>query len=804
MPARRLDEAAERLNDELRAALDEARAYRHLFANANALAAMVDFQGTFTLLSPAWRTTMGWEPRGLVGRPLLELVHPDDAACAVETMQALVARGDDVAGVELRFRCYDGSYRWLLWNLTTDAEAERLYGVAQDVSERKLSELLIEETAAALEEREATLREAQRIAQLGSWHLDAATGQMTWSEEVFRMHGLEPGSPAPDMAQMERALTPGSFRNLGAAMQNALSGAAVAEIELELVRPDGAHRWVVSRAEPLGDADGRIVALKGTIQDITDRKRTELALRASEQQLRDMTAEVPGVIFQFRLRPDGTMEFPFMSDGLRRLFHIEPELAYTDAPRVFSRVVPDQLEGLMASIAQSAQTLALWTHDFDVELEDGERRRVQGHSRPRRESDGSVLWSGLLTDVTEKRRQEQELIAAREAALAASREKSMFLANMSHEIRTPMNGILGMTELALGTTLTEEQREYLEAVRQSGETLLGILNDILDLSKIEARHVTIEQVPFKLRHVVNEAVGLLMPRAIEKSLAVSVDLDPAVPERLIGDPLRLGQILRNFFSNAVKFTDTGSVAVRVTPDDEPGLVRFEVADTGAGISPEEQTRIFEPFAQADSSITRRHGGTGLGLSIARQLAGLMGGRVWVESTPGAGSAFYLAVPLPVAPANATTVAAMNRVVSAPSPGPLVPLGLRVLVVEDNVINTRVVARMLQKLGCEVEGADSGLAALDAVARGHADAVLMDVQMSDLDGLEVTRRIRQREAGTGARLPIIALTANAMMDDRQRCLDAGMDGYLTKPIAMEPLAAELRRVTAPPSSAVPNP
>jgi PAS domain S-box-containing protein len=786
--------AHDRRNGDLRSALDEARAYRNLFANANALSAMMDFKGYLTLVSPAWRSAMGYDPRNLVGRPLLAIAHPDDVARAREVFEGLVRDGAEVSSLELRFRCYDGSYRWLLWNLAADADAQRLYGVAQDVSERKLAELVIEETTAALQDRERMLSQTQRLAQLGGWQWDVVNDVVTWSEECSRIVGLEPGTPLPPFDGLGALFTPDSWAQLRRCVATALEFGTSYELELEVVRADGSHRWTIARGEADVGGDGRVTRLRGTWQDITDRKNAELALRASEQRLRDMTAEIPDVIYQFRMRPDGAIEFPFMSEGLRRLFEIDPEEVYADPAVIWRLIEPSMLDVFQASIRHSAETMRPWVHNFDVVLRSGERRRVHGASRPQREADGGILWSGLLRDVTEQRAQEEELVRTREAALAASREKSFFLANMSHEIRTPMNGILGMTELALDTPLSEEQREYLEAVRQSGDSLLSILNDILDLSKIEARHVTIEHVPFLLRRVVDEAVGLLLPRAHARGLAVSVDVDPGLPQRVAGDPLRLGQVLRNFVSNAVKFTETGSISVRVTAGDDAGLVRFAITDTGIGIAPDDQARIFEPFAQSDSATTRRYGGTGLGLSIARQLAGLMGGRVAVESTPGAGSTFHFAIPLPAASDDVTTVSSIASLAGAPEARPAAPLGLRVLVVEDNVINARVVARMLQKLGCEVEGADTGLAALDAAARGSFDVVLMDIQMPDLDGYETTRRIRLREQETGSHVQIVALTANAMKGDEQRCLDAGMDGYLAKPIAIEGLKAELQRVS----------
>ena len=432
---------------------------------------------------------------------------------------------------------------------------------------------------------------------------------------------------------------------------------------------------------------------------------------------------------------------------------------------------------------------------------DGSLRAILTTKVPLKDSQGKVVGLvGIGRDITERKRAEEELrrahdelehrveertaelaranaelARAKEAAEAASRAKSAFLASMSHEIRTPLNAIIGMTELVLKSRLSAQQREFISTVKDSGEALLSVVSDILDFSKIEAGRLVLDSRPFDLRESLGETMKSFEIRAHQQGLQLSCRIRRDVPRMVAGDYGRLRQILVNLLGNAIKFTEHGEIGLDVSQQSrsqEDVVLHFTVSDTGIGIPVEKQSLVFEMFEQVDSSLARRHGGTGLGLAIASRLVDLMDGRIWLESEVGRGSRFHFTARLGLASPDS---------VPQPPAEPARLHGMRILVVEDSLVNQKLAVALLEGAGHVVTVTNNGRDAVAHVESHQFDLVLMDVQMPEMDGLEATARIRQREKRTGVHLPIIAMTAHALVEDRERCLAAGMDGYIAKPI-----------------------
>jgi PAS domain S-box-containing protein len=565
------------------------------------------------------------------------------------------------------------------------------------------------------------------------------------------------------------------------------------EIEKRYRRRDGSYVIGLTGVAVVRDSDGVSSHFMVQVVDITARKQGEETLRISQDRLA-LAADAGGVgVWDCEL-PSGKMVW---NDVMHQVYQTDPATFKPTLEQQLARVHPDDRKAVDELFKQCARDGTVYQSEHRILVGDGKRRHVRARAMITRDANNRPVRAvGTTIDITDEKEEAKELLRAKEAALAADKAKSEFLAVMSHEIRTPLNGVLGFASMLKLTPLNEEQKSYIETMESSGQRLLALVNDILDLSKIESGEVILDCSLCELRPFVQGIHRQLEARAWEKKLRYEIIFADGVPEKIHTDTARLGQILTNLLGNAVKFTDSGSVelhvsATRPDPAQERWEWRFAVQDTGPGIPPESAAHLSKLFYQVDSSSTRKHDGSGMGLAISCRLAGLLGGQIRVRSKLGVGSEFtleFVSQPPASGVVERATKPAAPKVADATRDR---VRGKRVLVVEDNPVNRKLCALQLRRLGCETDFAETGREAVEKAQGSHFDVVLMDMHLPDLDGCDATREIRRRETN-GVRLNIIALTANAMADDRKKCFDAGMDDFLSKPIQFETLAATLAK------------
>ncbi len=887
-----------------------------------------DFGTEMVWCSATHEELLGYPPRDsrIPASEFRARAHPEDQPMIAAAFRQHIT--DRVPfDVQLRMRTQSGEYRWFRTRGAVERdELGRLTSFAGSLidihDEREAQE--------ELRRVRARLERAIHGTQDGLWEWDIASDMMWISPRYCELLGFPERESTAARASMTALLHPDDQPRIIELRNAHFEHGAPYDIEVRIRTQSGEYRWFRIRGKVERDEAGRPLTLSGSTQDVTRRKTAEAARIEAEERLERAIRGSSDGFFDYVVAEDRTWYSP----------RVREMLGYgADEPmprRLVDLTTPEDRERIEAATREHFEKDTPLDVTYRLPTRSGEWRWFRSRGRCERDAQGRPMrFSGSIQDITTQREAEAALVAAKETSAAANRAKGEFLANMSHEIRTPMNGVLGMTELLLDTSLEPVQRDFAETIRASATSLLGVLNDILDFSKIEAGKLEIEQVEMDVRECVEDVGTMMAVQAAAKSLELIVNVDPSMPDLVLGDPHRLRQILTNLAGNAVKFTHQGEIVVEaavVAAEAGRATLRFEVRDSGAGMSAEVRSRLFQPFVQADASTTRLYGGTGLGLSIVKRLVELMGGEIGVTSELGRGSTFTFTLPFLLVDG-----AASSATLAPPSPrdrrvlvvddnhtnqrvlcGQLRPAGYtvetagsaegalrelvesvrtgsrydvviaddqmpdldggqlatrlrsmpelgdtqlimltsldrhgnvqrlqelgfagyltkpvrgrelracieqvldsgpataslprlvtrgslaadkglaryrgHVLVVEDNSVNQQVTRRFLERLGCDVEVAENGQRAIEFCARTSYDLVLMDVQMPVMDGLAATREIRRHEAGE-RRTPIIALTASAMTDELERCIDAGMDGLLTKPLEPVRLGETLTR------------
>jgi two-component system sensor histidine kinase/response regulator len=775
----------------------------------------------------------------LVGWGWLSAVHPDERP---DVRRELVARIREQRPyqAECRMRRHDAVYRWVSCShLPVHDEEGRVVqwvGACVDITVRKELEERARKPAEPSElptrlppriELENELQKAKdrlelglRSSNLSVIEIDMPEGTLEGGRlttvNFWEPLGYGGGTDSYDVASMMGILPPDDRARVRDALQSYLrSDIPHFEVEHRVLHKNGAVQWRLARFVAIRKKDGTPLRLIGSHVDITERKALEERLQKAMDRLELSIRASNLSLFDWEM-PDGNI------DNAKQTFINVWEVLGHDPASASSAFVltpapdvhPDDVARVEGEVAEYlGGVTSTFSCEYRVRPNDGGIIWRLARGVARRDNAGRpVRFMGTMVDVTALKRVEEELLHAREVAESANKAKDEFLANVSHEIRTPMNAILGLTELALDSAHDARQRQMLATAKSATRSLLGIINDLLDFSRIAAGKVALDLAEFSLRDMLEDTVRALAVPATRKGIELNSSVHRDVPDVVVGDAGRMRQVLMNLVDNGIKFTQRGEVSVEValgaaSPMGEPAFLTFKVRDTGIGIAPERQAAIFRAFEQEEASTTRRYGGTGLGLTISAQLATLMGGQITVESEPGRGATFCFSVGLSRAPervmadrssasalgagsarsGDGATEAAAARNTRSPA-GP----ALRVLVAEDNELNIVLVTELLRQRGHLARVVGDGRAALALAAEGTFDVLLLDLHMPDMDGFEVARAIRHRELGTGRHLPIIALTARSSARDRERALAAGTDDFLPKPIPIDALFTAIDR------------
>jgi PAS domain S-box-containing protein len=567
--------------------------------------------------------------------------------------------------------------------------------------------------------------------------------------------------------------------------------------------------WIWLRSQDVvfeRDENNQVITVLGTAQNITEYKTVEKTLRETQERFERFAKASPAVLYIVVGNEDGTMDFEYLNPAFETINEVSVEEAMKDGSIVLKQIHPEDVKGYQENVIKTMETLKPFSHEWRIITPSNKIKWIKANSSPMKRPNGDIAWHGVITDITEKKEAELAVVKAKKVAEDANRAKSEFLANMSHEIRTPMNGVLSMAEVLLRTPLTPQQKNMVQTIVDSGKSLLVILNDILDLSKIQSGMLALQQNSLILKDIIISVLNLFTQQASEKSIDLDYFINPDVPRCILGDATRLRQVLFNLVGNAIKFTEEGEVFIFVSSKilaDDNHEIRISIKDTGIGISKENLNRLFQSFSQGDTTIDRKYGGTGLGLAICKNLVSLMDGNIWGESNgmiggnppqnwvsmidideDNQGSIFHFTFIT-----QEVLICELTNTILTDIPEKMMSkkVNLKILIAEDYKLNQTVIQYLLETLDYTGDIVDNGLQVLEILEKQFYDVILMDMQMPEMDGITATKIIRQSEQKQPY---IIALTANALEDDRIKCMEAGMNDYISKPISIEELKIAL--------------
>ena len=766
--------------------------YRELVESANSIILRLDMVGNISFINKFAEDFFGYSREDILGRNVVGTIVPaiDSDNRDLQNMIADLTSDPSkyASNVNENMRS-NGERVWISWTnravKNEKGEMVEVLCIGNDLTEIRRSSENLKKTA-------EDLRETRDFLENLIGHANAPI--IVW-DPLFKItrfnHAAEwlTGHCSKDiLGRHLEMLFPGGSRDESLAyIEKTLSGEHWDAVEIPILRRDGDVRTVLWNSANVYDQGGRrILATIAQGQDITERKEAESQIIFQASLLNQVRNAVIATDLDGRI-----IYWNHFSEILYQ-WRAEEVLGKSIA----ETIVPENMRQHIKKVIEEIVRCGYLECELLVERKDGSLFPALYVFNMIKDQKGRYMgFASVSIDLTERKKVEDDLLLAKERAESATKAKSQFLANMSHEIRTPMNAVIGLTSLLLNTPINSEQRDYIETIRSSGDSLLAVISDILDFSKIEGGMLEVEKEPFDLQKVLEDSVTIVSSAARDKGLDLSFSLEPDVPCHILGDPARLKQILVNLLGNAVKFTEKGEISATVSASGPSSRIygseeiMFAVKDTGIGISKDQLGRLFQPFSQADPSTTRKFGGTGLGLVISKNLAERMGGRIWAESEPGKGSVFYFTIRAQPSPAALSPREEDMPVMEVPGRNGKIKANLRILLAEDNAVNQMVALRMLERLGYQADTAANGKEVLAALKSRSYDIVLMDVQMPEMDGLEAARLIRSEKADQPY---IIAMTAHAMKGDREVCLEAGMNDYVSKPVRMEELRAAILR------------